>query len=62
MAAVTKNSKTNKIVIFSSRLGIFGLNFVGSISRTLMLIGIKMKKKIYSGIRSQWRFENLRRP
>ena len=26
-----------------------------------MLIDIKMKK-IYSGIRSQWPFENLRRP
>ena len=42
-------------------LGIFGRNFVWSISRTLMLIGIKMKK-ICSGSRSQWLFENVRRP
>ena len=43
------------------RLSIFGWYFVGNINRTLMLIGIKMKK-ICSGIRSQWPFENLRRP
>ena len=42
-------------------LGIFGRNFVWSISRTLMLIGIKMKK-ICTGSRLQWLFENLRRP
>ena len=40
-------------------LGIFGWNFVWSISRTLMSIDIKMKK-ICSGIRSQSLFENLR--
>ena len=36
-------------------------NFVWNISRTLMLIDIKMKK-ICVRIRSQWQFENLRRP
>ena len=38
-------------------LGIFGWNFVWSISRTLMLIDIKMKK-FCSRIRSLWSFEN----
>ena len=61
MAAITKNSKTIKIVIFSRMANIFGRNFVGSISRSLMLIGIKMKK-ICTGSRLQWLFENLRRP
>ena len=55
MAADTKNNKTYKIGIFFERLGIFGGYFVLSISRTLMLIDIKIIiiKKIYSGIRSQ---------
>ena len=45
MAAFTKNSKTNKIVIFSRTDGYIWLIIVLSISRTLMLINIKIKKK-----------------
>ena len=45
MAAITKNSKTNEIVISLEWVGLFGRNFVCSISGTLMLIDIKMKKK-----------------
>ena len=56
-----KIAKLIKSSFSPERLSIFDWNFVWSISRTLMLIDIKMKK-ICSGIRSQWPFENLRRP
>ena len=61
MAAITKIAKLLKSSFSPEWLGIFGRNFVRSISRTLMLIGIKMKK-ICTGSRLQWLFENLRRP
>ena len=54
-----KIAKLIKSWFSPEQLGIFGWNFVWSISRILMWIGIKMKK-IISGIRSQWLFENLR--
>ena len=41
--------------------GMFGLNFVLGINRTLMVNDIRMKR-IYGGIRSQSPFENLRQP
>ena len=56
-----KIAKPIKSLFSPERLGIFGCNFVWNISATLMLIGIKMKK-ICLEIRSQWPFENLRRP
>ena len=45
MAADTKNIKTKKSGIFSRTARYVWLNFVWSISRTLMLNDIKMKKK-----------------
>ena len=54
-----KIAKLIKSSVSPERHGIFGWNFVWSISRTLMLIGIKLKK-ICSRIRSQWPFERLR--
>ena len=56
-----KLAKLLKSPFSPERQGIFGWNFIWSISRTLMFIDIKMKK-ICSGIRSQWPFENLHRP
>ena len=40
-------------------LGIIGLNFVWSISRTLILIGIKMKKKIVTELGHSERLKKL---
>ena len=57
MAAVTKNRKLLNLPFSPERLGEVSWNFVWSISRTLMLIDIKMKK-VCSGTRSQWTFEN----
>ena len=61
MAAITKNNKTNKIVIFSRTTRYIWLKFCMNINRTSMLIDIKMKK-ICSLIRSEWPFENVHRP
>ena len=52
IAAVTENSKTNKIAIFSRTARYIWLNFVWNINRTLMLTDIKTKK-ILNVIRSQ---------
>ena len=46
MAAITEKSKTNKIAIFTKTARYIGGNFIWSISRTLMLIDIKMKKSV----------------
>ena len=56
-----KIAKLLKSPFSPERLGIFGWNLVSNFSRTLMLIDIKIKK-FCGGIRSQWPFENLRRP
>ena len=46
MDAVTKNSKTIKIAIFSRTARYIQLKFCISISRTLMLIDTKMEKSV----------------
>ena len=58
---ILKIAKPLKSTFSPEWLGIFGWNFVCIISGTLVISGIKMNK-ICCGIRSQWPFENLRRP
>ena len=60
--SILKLAKPLKLTFFSPEwLGMFGWYFVYIMSGTLVLSDIKMKK-ICSGRRSQWPFENLRRP
>ena len=56
-----KIAKLIKSSFSPERLGIFGWNFVWGISRTLVLIGIKMKKSL-AELGHKRPFKNLRRP